>query len=152
MPHPHAPTIDAWVSHLSKAVGVADRHTFLIGHSIGCQTILRYLERLPSGTAVGGVVLVAPFLTLTGLEGDEEPIARPWLTTPVSDRAVREHTPRLAAIFSDNDAFVPIENRALFEERFGAATYVEHERNHFSGIDGIRELPKALELVLGFAA
>jgi predicted alpha/beta hydrolase family esterase len=46
MSHPENPTIDDWVGHLAKVIGKPDENTFLVGHSIGCQTILRYLESL----------------------------------------------------------------------------------------------------------
>ena len=42
MPNPNHPTIKSWVGKLEKVVK-ADSETYLIGHSICCQTILRYL-------------------------------------------------------------------------------------------------------------
>lgn len=55
MPDADAPIIEKWVSHLAGLVGTPDKETFFIGHSIGCQTILRYLETLDS--PVGGAGL-----------------------------------------------------------------------------------------------
>ena len=52
MPHPRMPTIEDWVSHLSATVGKPDENTYLIGHSMGCQAIARYLERLPGLSAL----------------------------------------------------------------------------------------------------
>ena len=57
MPDSDTPKIKPWVSHLNELVGVCDEQTYLIGHSIGCQTILRYIETLPHPTKVGGAVL-----------------------------------------------------------------------------------------------
>ncbi len=54
MPEPDEPTIENWVHFLKTFVGEADEDTYFVGHSIGCQTILRYLETLPEGTRVGG--------------------------------------------------------------------------------------------------
>src|ERR1700749_2674354 len=65
------PRIYNWVPVLAKAVGAVDGDTYLIGHSMGCQTIARYLETLPDGQKVGGVLFVAGFFKhLTGI--DEE--------------------------------------------------------------------------------
>ena len=85
MPETNAPKIETWVTHLVRAVGQVDENTFLVGHSIGCQTILRYLEQLPMGQRVGGVVLVAGWVHR--LNGDLSPeeliIAKPWIETPL---------------------------------------------------------------------
>ena len=89
MPDADAPEIGKWVQHLSNVVGTPDGQTFFVGHSIGCQTILRYLETLPSDAAVGGVVFVAGFFTLTNMEDDEvQAIAKPWLTRPIDYQKV----------------------------------------------------------------
>jgi len=80
MPHPENPTITDWVNHLADAVGEPDKNTYFVGHSIGCQTILRYIEQLQK--PIGGVVCVAGFFRLLHLATDEEKeIAKPWLET-----------------------------------------------------------------------
>ena len=60
MPDPDEPDIAEWVHMLKMSVGKPDRNTFFVGHSIGCQTILRFLETLGEGEETGGAVLVAP--------------------------------------------------------------------------------------------
>ncbi len=59
MPSPSAPKIEEWVNKLKELVPNPDNETVFIGHSIGCQTILRYLEQLNLKTKVRKVVLVA---------------------------------------------------------------------------------------------
>ncbi|HEY4517473.1 MAG TPA: alpha/beta hydrolase [Candidatus Paceibacterota bacterium] len=151
MPEAGEPKIDAWVSHLSKAVGAADENTHFVGHSIGCQTILRYLEGLSIGTKVGGVVFAAPWFTLQNLSTSEEhEIARPWLETPIDFKKVKQHSAKFFAVFSDNDGVVPKENKVLFEKRLGAETAVEKKKGHFSGSDGVKKLPIVLQKLLSF--
>lgn len=58
MPDPHHPQIETWVATLAEAVGQPDEQTYLIGHSVGCQTIIRYLSGLANGEKIGGAVLV----------------------------------------------------------------------------------------------
>lgn len=149
MPEPAWPKIEAWVSHLAKVVGEVDENTFFVGHSIGCQTILRYLEGLSADKKVGGGVFAAGWFTLMNLKaGEEKEIARPWLETPIDFGKVREHTEKFFAIFSDNDEDVPLSNKELFEQYLGAKTVIEHGKGHFSGGDGIKELPLVLEKIL----
>src|SRR6185295_9549429 len=75
MPHPEKPEIEAWVSHLSSLVSIVDEETYFIGHSIGCQAIMRYLETI--NTKIGGAIFVAGWLNLKNLEDAEsETIAK----------------------------------------------------------------------------
>src|SRR5881296_1336098 len=50
MPRTEAPAIGAWISHLRREVGETGEAAYYVGHSIGCQTIMRHLEQLPAGT------------------------------------------------------------------------------------------------------
>lgn len=149
MPHPQSPTISDWVTHLAHVIKTPDENTYFVGHSIGCQTILRYLASLSLGNKIGGAVFVAGWFSLKNLETREEKqIAAPWINTPIDLIRVRQITPRFTALFSDNDNSVPQENKQMFEEKLGAKTILEHSKGHFSGSDGITELPSALEAVL----
>ncbi len=154
MPNSLRPEIETWVNYLKEQIGAPDENVILFGHSIGVQTILRYLESLPKGVKIAGAVFLAGWMHLTEVtyeeEGDRE-IAKPWLETPINVEKIKQHVKKFIAIFSDDDGFIPIENRAMFEERLGAKTIVEHQRGHFKGSDGIKELPSALSAVLEIA-
>ncbi|MEK7460897.1 MAG: alpha/beta fold hydrolase [Patescibacteria group bacterium] len=153
MPAAGTPRIEAWVPHLAKIITWSDQETFLIGHSIGCQTILRALEILPVGRHIKAAVLVAPFLEFLTL-GDktvdvtaEEAIATPWLTTPIDYERVRQQVDQIVAIFSDDDPYVPLANVQLFEDRLNAETIVVPKMGHFSGGDGTIEIPLVLKTI-----
>lgn len=151
MPEPLHPKIDTWVTFLKEQVDTPDERTFFVGHSIGCQTILRYLESLPENTKIGGAVLLAPWIHLTDeayeTEEDSE-IARPWLQTLIQWDKIKSHSKKFIAIFSDNDPLVPLTDSKIFEEKLGIQTVIEHNKEHFSGSTGIKELPSLLESVL----
>jgi len=151
MPEPLKPQIEIWVQFLSEQVGKPDENTFLFGHSIGTQTILRYLESLPKNSKVGGVVFLAGWTHLTNeaYETEEDVvIAKPWLETPLDWNKIQAHSKNFVAIFSDNDPLVPISDAKIFEDKLGAKIITEHKKEHFSGSSGIKELPAALEAVL----
>ena len=63
LPDTGRPRMTPWVNELAKTVVVPDKDCYFIGHSLGCITILRYLESLKDQT-IGGVVLVAGFTTI----------------------------------------------------------------------------------------
>ncbi len=151
MPEPLHPKIGTWVAFLKEKVGVPDEHTYFVGHSIGCQTILRFLEILPENTKVGGAILLAPWIHLTDeayeTEEDSE-IAKPWIQTQLLWDKIKSHSNKFIAIFSDDDPLVPLTDSKIFEEKLGTQTIIEHNKEHFSGSSGIKELPSLLNAVL----
>jgi uncharacterized protein len=149
MPDTDNPKIEAWTEHLRKTVGQCDENTFFVGHSIGCQAVMRYLEKLPEGEKSGGAVFVAGWFTLTGLEEKEERMtSSPWVKMPIDFEKIKKHTKKVTCIFSDNDPYVPAENLKMFSENLGAETITESNKGHFAEDDGAVELPSALSAVL----
>ena len=63
MPNTDTPKIEEWVTFLDKQVDSLDENTYFIGHSIGCQTIMRYLQT-KDVCKIGGILFVAPWLDL----------------------------------------------------------------------------------------
>lgn len=149
MPSPETPEIKSWVDHLKNEVREVDENTYFVGHSIGCQTILRYIEQLPQETKIGGIICVAGFFNLSGLETEEEKqLAKPWLETKIDFEKIKTHTNKIIAIFSDDDPFVDLENKELFEKYLGAKTFIEHAKGHFDDYAKRDELPVVLEELL----
>lgn len=150
MPDSDEPEINAWVGFLAEAVKTPDLNTFFVGHSVGCQTVLRYLEGLDDGIKVGGAVLVAPWMeldmTTIAEEGEDAiAIARPWMETPIDFGKVKTHADDFTAIFSDSDPFVPLAQTEFFRNQLDARIIIEKNKGHFSGSDGVRELPAVFD-------
>jgi len=149
MPKPDEPKMETWIPFLSQLVGTPDTNTFFVGHSIGCQTIIRYLETLPEGVKIGGAVFIAGWYNVRNLETEKEKrIAGPWVNTPRNDEKIRRAVNQAVAIFSDNDPFVQPENQESWKEKVGAKIIVEHNKGHFTENDGVISLPSALEAML----
>jgi hypothetical protein len=104
MPDSDNPNIEKWVNELSKTIGTPDKNTYLIGHSIGCQTILRYLEKI--NTPIGGALFVAGWFYLENItKAKELKIARPWLNIPIDLKKVKKNLSKSVLIISSNDPF-----------------------------------------------
>ncbi len=151
MPMPEAPDIKSWTDALRKAVGIPDKETYFIGHSIGCQTILRYLESLSSDVKIGGALFVAGWFMLTSESTPTEKeieITKPWLAQKIQFEKVQEHVDKMTAILSDDDPYVSlIENKREFE-RLGAKVIVEHDKGHYDEDSKTFELPIAIKAFL----
>lgn len=133
MPNTDEPVISEWVSHLASVIKNLDENTIFVGHSIGCQTILRYLESLDSEVIADKGILVAPFMNLENLEGPEvEAIAEPWLIQPINWEKVKSHAGKWIAFFDNDDPWVPLTDADIFKDKLGAETHVLEKRKHFT--------------------
>jgi len=147
MPNTSEPKIDAWVNYLKKIVENPDEEMYFIGHSIGCQAIMRYLAQLPPRTKVGGLIFVAGWLKLQNLEDDDaEAIAKPWLETPIDFSKVKEKTKNIIVILSNNDPYVDYkEHKNVFMEKLNAKIIVEKGKGHFTEEEGVTKIPEVIK-------
>ncbi|MDO8556539.1 MAG: alpha/beta hydrolase [Nanoarchaeota archaeon] len=148
MPDAAHPTIDMWVNAVKAAVGVVDDATFFIGHSIGCQTILRFLASLSGDEHVGGAIFVGGWLTLTP-ESTADPasaaVALPWLSTPFDWKAVKKRVGKVTCFFSSNDPYVPLADAAVFAKELQAEIVIEEKMGHYTGDDEVTDLPQVVD-------
>jgi uncharacterized protein len=154
MPDTNRPKMENWIPFLGELIGAPDQNTFFVGHSIGCQAVLRFLETLPEDAQIGGAVFVAGWYNMRNLDNEKEVrIAGPWVNTPRDDEKIKKIlNGKAVAIFSDNDQWVLPENQNSWRAKAGAEIVIEHAKGHFSGNDGITELPSALEALLKISA
>ena len=146
MPDTANPKIEEWVSFLNEQVDSLDDKTYFIGHSIGCQTIMRYLET-KDVTKIGGILFVAPWLDLLDYAiGDPESYdtAKPWLTEKIDFEKVKKFTNNINCIFSSDDYFVSLNQKEEFERLLNANTIVVNDKGHISQDDGVFELDEIL--------
>ncbi len=131
MPNTDAPEIEYWVSHLAKLVDAEDEN-ILIGHSMGVQAVLRYIEKSPADIKIKGAVLVAGFVTSLSEEITKNPqdwlIAKPWLETPINLDKVRAKTGKIISIVSDNDHYILEDNWEAFRKL--GELIVQHGNGH----------------------
>jgi len=153
IPGSEYPKIDIWVKTIAHVVGNLDRNTLFIGHSLGCQAILRTLQTFAFDENAGGMVFIAPWIKLKpGVVENEGAksvaIARPWLKTPIDFTGIKRHTGPVVALFSDNDPYVGLDQEKFFKKELDAETIILPERGHFTIDDGVLKLPEALNAIL----
>lgn len=143
MPDIGTPVIKKWVNHLAHVVGAPDSNTYFIGHSIGCQTILRYLEMV--NHSVGGAIFVSGWFNLENLEdGEVKKIAKPWISNPINLKKVKQVLPRSTLIISDDDPYGAFEeNKRNFRE-LGSKIVILNKAGHITKDDGYTKLQEAL--------
>ena len=149
------PVIEEWDERLEAAVGASDENTYFVGHSVGCQAIMRYLAARDE--KAGGCVFVAGWFRLEGELYDEGEdilaVTMPWHETPIDFKKIRAATNKITVLLSSNDPYEAVEENAeAFQKNLDADVRILDDMGHFTAEDGVVELPEALQAVLDQAA
>ncbi len=146
MPDTDAPVIGAWVAALSTVVGVPTADTYFIGHSIGCQTILRYLETID--TKIGGALFVAGWFNLENIEDEQSvQIAKPWIETPINIEKVKAVLPISTLLISKNDPYGAFQQNVDAFNQFVTRVSVVDNAGHFTAAEELLALEEFKKLV-----
>ena len=151
MPGTETPVKSVWLKTMQDLIPNPDENTYLVGHSMGCQAIQRYLETLSKGQVIGGAILVAGWINFPLWEGrteEELKVVEDWYDKPKDYEKIKKHCKKFVSIFSSNDQFVLKENWADSEKELGAKVIVLENKSHFDDDAGIKELPEALDAIL----
>ena len=152
LPETDAPNLAKWLPVLQQVAGEPDENLYIIGHSVGCITILRYLELLAEGQKVGGVVLVAGFTDDLREIDEIEDELKSFFQTPIQWDLIKSRAKKFTIIHSDNDPYVPLKHADTFIEKLGAELIMKPGFKHFSGPidqeDSCLELPEVVTSVL----
>lgn len=138
MPNTENPIANDWVRKLSEVVGEADSETYFVGHSLGCITILRYLEFIPKDVKIGGCVFVAGF---TGRFEKYWGGHDSFFDYELDWAKIKSHCDNFIAIQSSDDENVEVNQLTNFERKLGATAVRVEGMGHFGSADGVFEVP-----------
>lgn len=141
MPNPDKPSTTAWQFTLDQHIGEPDAHTFLVGHSLGCITLLHFLSR-QQPQKIGGLLLAAGFAdTLPPLPALNAYIKA---ASPNFDILRKIDMPKHCLV-SDNDTHVPPELTLDMAAKLKSPVTHIPEGGHLMASDGFTQLPQAWE-------
>ncbi len=145
MPNSANPKLEEWLNLMNKSIGVPDEQTYLVGHSLGVVTILRYLEALLGSQKVAGLVLVAGFVE----HERYYKVFKNFLDWPLDYEKIKlTVNKKIIAVHSDNDPFIPMKNAEMLRDNLGAELIIVPHAWHFDESDGCTELPAARDALL----
>jgi uncharacterized protein len=152
MPDSEKPKIQPWVNKIREVVGKTSVDDIFIGHSVGCQAVLRYIEGLGKNEKIGKVILIAPWMHLDKQtieeEGEESiKIAKPWVETLINFNKIKTHCDKFICIFSNDDPYVPLSNVDLFKKNINAEILILKNKGHFDPSHNIDKLPELLNYI-----
>lgn len=152
MPNPEKPKINSWIKKINDIVEPLNNNDIFIGHSIGAQAILRYVEKLNNNIKINKIILIAPWIFLdkntVKEEGDDiKKIAKPWMETPIDFTKIKSLCDNITAIFSTNDSYVPLANSKIFEKKLDAKILILKNMGHFDSSNKINKLPELINII-----
>lgn len=144
LPNPQEPDSDQWKEALLTDLGIPDEGTWLVGHSLGCVTVLQALASWEGTWQLGGIVLVAGFIgqLVTHPELDE------FLARNVPVEPVVEHCGRIVVVRSDHDPVAPTYATNRLARRLEVEPIVVRGARHFLATDGVTQLPEVRDAIL----
>lgn len=138
MPKHGAPILSEWLEEVGRHTeGNQDDEIYLVGHSLGVPTILKYLESMNDDIHVKGAVLVSGPAEKT----TNEKVAH-FLNTPLDFEKINSKVSKFAVIHGDDDPIVPIQNGGFLADKLHCDLVVIHEGKHLNGGAGFYQLPE----------
>lgn len=147
MPNPSEPKVEEWVGLINYVVKNPNEEIFLVGHSLGVPTVLRYLESLLNDIKIGGVVLVSGPYKKLETQNPNSKIRKidNFLETDFNFKKIKVSCEKFVIVHGDNDDSVPFEHALFLSKNLDAKITTVHNGGHLSGHEGFNELPEVLE-------
>ena len=142
LPGGAAPVISEWLSYLQAIVQEATAQEgaklYLVGHSLGCNAILRMLaaeDAVATLRCLRGVLCVAGWLSIDEPWLEMEPWCHPRPDLAAARRTLESLGARLTLLVSDNDRFTRDHesNRREWRRGLGARSVLCPGRAHWGG-------------------
>lgn len=134
MPDWNEPDIEKSIEYLSNQVKQLNKQTYFIGHSVGCQAIIRFLIKKSEQNydlQIGGCLFVAGWFEVDNPWNT----LKPWLDINKIDfNLILNRLNFNKLILSDNDPFTTnyFKNKGLWEKRMNSEVVIYPDRKHFN--------------------
>ncbi len=146
LPNKYRPELSDWLSVLKRQLPVVDEKTVLVGHSLGCATILQLLRR-PGIRKVGLVVLAAP-TTAKKIAKSALPFLGGFFKG-IDLPLARKKAGKIVIFTSDDDTWIDVREAKALAKELSADLHVIHKGKHLSVSGGFHTFPQVLELIAG---
>ncbi len=138
------PKLDKWLAtarKMNKKFSPKDDWV-LIGHSLGCPTILRLLETFAGDEKAKAVILVAGFA-----KGINIPEIQNFVDREFDWNKIRQKAGKFIVISSDNDPYIPLAEGERLAKMLGAEFIVEHNAGHINEGQGYDRYERLIEII-----
>jgi len=138
------PNLDDWLAEVRKQVPKFDPKDewVLIGHSLGCPTILRLLESFGENEHVKATILVTGFAKDLGI-----PEIANFVDKDFDWDKINNSSDKFVVINSDNDPFIELSEGERLAKLLNTDLIVEHGAGHINEGSGFTKYERLLEII-----
>jgi uncharacterized protein len=137
------PDLKEWQKIIKPLADKSPAETILIGHSIGCVNLLRYLERTESNERFPLMILVAPPAFNPGYD-----VLKSFFDTPFDVDRIKSKVNKIVVIVCLQDKILtpdPMKHSQFYLETLGAKLIILPTGGHFASFDNVNKLPELIE-------
>ncbi len=143
MPEPLTPSCTAWIHALQQQITTLTENTYFVAHSLGCITLLTYLQQAHLSGTIGGLLLVSGFAaSLPTL-----PLLDAFTRTPPDYARICQIAPKRAVLSAHDDPVVPFALSQGLARQLHADFYARTAVGHFLDETGVITLPPAYDII-----
>ncbi|MBI5227199.1 alpha/beta fold hydrolase [Candidatus Micrarchaeota archaeon] len=138
------PHIEDWLTEVRNKVKTFDPKDewILIGHSLGCPTILRLLETFTEKEKVKGIILVAGFAKDLMI-----PELQNFVYKPFDWEKIKSKAKKVFVINSDNDPFIELSEGERLAKMLGCEMTLEPKAGHINEGSGFKKYDRLLQII-----
>ncbi|MDH6311004.1 putative alpha/beta hydrolase family esterase [Dysgonomonas sp. PFB1-18] len=141
MPNSHAPVEKEWLDFLEANITNLDDKSIFIGHSLGCVTILRFLENKNTDN-IESLFLVSGFI-----ENSPIPELSEFVKEEIDHSNFIETIKNRVVISAEDDDIVPYPYSEVLAKKLNAQFKLLETGKHFIDRDGFTAFPYLTNLV-----
>lgn len=144
MPGFDNPSCAKWINEIERYAGQETMdEIYLVGHSLGATSILRYLENTDNKLVISGAVLVS-----TPTEKTANKNLDGFFKSPFNFGSIKSNCKSFSIIHGDDDNHVPINQGINLAKALNVPLIVIPNGGHLSGQEGWYTLPQCLEALM----
>jgi len=144
MPGFDNPSSPEWINEIKRYVEQdTDDEIYLVGHSLGSTSILRYLENPDKRFNVSGAVLIS-----TPTEKTVNKNLDSFFEHPFDFKSIKSNCKSFSIIHGDNDTHVSINEGINLAKALETSLIIIPNGGHLSGREGWYSLPQCLEALM----
>ncbi len=135
MPNSDSPNTNEWQQTLQSEISQLDQHAYFIAHSLGCISLLQFLDSQALEDKLGGMILISGFSDVLPLI----PELNSFVEHSINFSNIIKHVPQRAIFASPQDAIVPFAYTDTLATQLHAELYSIEHAGHFLASDGFDE-------------